>query len=122
MAKFNVVHKKMLLKYADIIRMQILMYCFSNNVNLSKSEIDCLVVLCAYGTMNLSSFCKVAVERGVFKSPQTVRNFLTKAESLNLINKIGASKKDICLNDELNLQKRGNILLDYKMYYVTKEK
>lgn len=121
MAKFNVTHKSLMLNYADIIRMQIIMHCFSNKISLSSMEIDCLVVLCAYGHMQISNFCKLSVEKGVFKTPQTVRNFLTKAENLKLIKKVGTTKKEIMLNEGLNIQKNGNIMLEYKMYYVAQK-
>jgi hypothetical protein len=49
----------------------------------------------------------------IFKSPQTVRNSINKAEN-NLVTKDPNNKKLIILNSNIKIQTKGTILLDYK--------
>jgi hypothetical protein len=121
MAKANLVSKKARMGHRDIIKYQIITYCFMQDVQLSSNELDCLALLGAYKEHELSEFCNAAVEENIFKTPQTVRNFLTKACKLHLVEKEGGNKKKISLKQDLNIQVDGNIVLDYKIVYATQE-
>lgn len=110
--------KKIKLNYADTIRLQILIYCFINKISLSDNEISCLVLLSSYSNYNLSKFCVKAVEYGIFKSPQTVRNFLVKAVNMGLVKK---EDMMIQISDKLELKRIGDILLKYNFLYVSKK-
>jgi len=118
MAKANLVEKKVVMPHRDVIKFQLVTHCFIENVQASDSELDCLTLLGAYGECELADFCNSAVEEKIFKTSQTVRNFLTKAEKAKLVIKEGTSRKKIKLNPDLNVQTEGNIILDYKVYYV----
>ena len=83
------------------------------------NELNCLTLLGAYGESKLSDFCHFAVAEGIFKTPQTVRNFLTKSAKVGLVEKI--EKKNIALIDSLKIQTEGSIVLDYKLIHVTQE-
>tara|TARA_R110002153_G_scaffold116125_1_gene259730 strand:+ start:2073 stop:2444 length:372 start_codon:yes stop_codon:yes gene_type:complete len=121
MAKANLVQKKVKLNYRDIIQYQLLTYCFMEKIKLSDNELNCLTLLGAYGDNELSDFCSSAVEEKIFKTPQTVRNFLTKAYKLNLVSKKGNNKKKISLNNDLKVQTSGTIILDFKLVYIASE-
>lgn len=121
MAQANLVQKKVRMGHRDIIKYQLVTYCFVNDVQLSNNELDCLTLLGAYGEYELSEFCGSAVEEKIFKTSQTVRNFLTKASKLKLVRKDGTNKKSISLAEKLNVQTKGNIVLDYKLVYVTEK-
>lgn len=122
MAKANLVQKKVKMSYKDIIQYQLLTHCFMENIKLSSNELECLTLLGLHGNNELSNFCKTAVIEKIFKTPQTVRNFLTKAYKLKLIDKEGTNKKKISLNKSLKVQTSGNIILDFKIFHiVTKE-
>ena len=121
MAKVNVVQKRARIEQKDIIKFQLITHCFLNDLQLSNNELDCVTLLGLYGESELSEFCNLAVDEKIFKTSQTVRNFLTKAGQLKLIDKQGTNKKKISLNKDLRIQTIGNILLDYKIAYVTKE-
>lgn len=106
----------------DIIKYQLITYCFMNDIRLSNNELDCLTLLGVFVESELAEFCNLAVEEKIFKTPQTVRNFLTKAErKMNLIYKDGTNKKKIGLHDDLKIQTQGNIVLDFKIFHVTQE-
>jgi len=64
----------------------------------------------------LTDFCYDASseESWIFKSPQTVRNSINKAEKNKLVIKDASNKKQIMLNPNLKIQTEGSILLDYK--------
>lgn len=121
MAKANLVEKRVRMGHRDIIRYQLMTECFIKHVQLSNSELNCLTLLGAYGKHELADFCNSAVDEGIFKTSQTVRNFLTKAEKSGLILKDGGSRKKIELNPNLKIQTKGNIVLDYKLVHVTQE-
>lgn len=119
MAQVNLVEKKIQMGYQDIIRYQLITQCFIERMPISDSELKCLTLLGIEGESELAEFCTMAVDKGVFKTPQTVRNFLTKAEkSLGLVVKTGTSRKKILLNPDLKIQTAGNILLNYKILYI----
>lgn len=102
----------------DIVKYQILTHCYLKKINVSDSDLDCLTLLCINGEQELTSFCTEVHNRNIFKSSQTVRNVLTKAEKKQLIVKEGRSKKRISINPLLQVETTGNILLDYKFLAV----
>jgi hypothetical protein len=116
MAKVNVIDKKVEMLPMDIIRFQLLTHFFIHKVPMSESEVSCLSLLGSCGESELAEFCNAAVVQGVFKTSQTVRNFLTKAEKEGIVVKIGKSRKKISLNPELKIVAGGNILLNLKAY------
>lgn len=121
MAQANVVQKKARMGHRDIIKYQIMTHCFMKDIPLSEAGLNCLTLLAAYGTYNLAEFCNTVVDEKIFKTTQTVRNFLTQAENTGLVSKKGTTKKTVALRDDLKIQTEGNIVLDFKMIYVTEE-
>jgi len=136
MAKFNVVDKKVGMTLEDIIKFQIITYCYINNVTISDAELNCLTVLGLNKKVELSEFCNACCDpenrdktpvieftKVIFKTPQTVRNCLARMTNHNIINKYGIGhNKTVELNPALTIQGSGNILLNFKFYYLdTKE-
>ena len=122
MAVVNKVEKKVKMSKDEIVKYQILTHCFLNDIQISKSDLDCLCELAKKGIQELTSFCKDISEKKIFKSKQSARNALTKAEKKNLIIKNGSNKKSIYINNNINVQTEGTILLDFKILGVeTKE-
>lgn len=121
MAQAKVVQKKARMGHRDIIKYQIMTHCFMKDIPLSEAGLNCLTLLAAYGTYNLAEFCNTVVDEKIFKTTQTVRNFLTQAENTGLVSKKGTTKKTVALRDDLKIQTEGNIVLDFKMIYVTEE-
>jgi hypothetical protein len=123
MALVNQVAKKLVMSRWDIIKFQLLTYCHLNGINLSSADLDCLTSLGVGSKVELTEFCnRVAEVDGIFKSSQSARNAISKAEKKGLILKEGKNKKKIFLNPEINIQTSGNILLDYKFAYIESEK
>lgn len=114
MAVVNQVVKKAKLDKFAIVQFQILTHCFLSDIVLSPAELTCLSMLALDGEQELNSFCQNMHSRSVFKSSQTVRNAISKAERNNLVVKEGKSKKRIKISLEMKVQTEGNILLDYK--------
>ena len=83
---------------------------------MSESDLNCLTLLSFNEPLELTDFCyDASAEEGwIFKSPQTVRNCINKAEKNNLVIKDTANKKLIMLNPDLKIQIKGTVLLDYK--------
>ena len=115
MALVNKVDIKMKVDIDKTIQYQIMTYCFFNNIFISNSDMKFLAELSKYENVELTKFCLKLVEGNIFKSPQSARNAITKAEKKNLLNKSGNNKKTISLNKDINVQTSGLVLLDYKI-------
>lgn len=124
MALVNQVQKRVKMAKWDTVKFQILTHCYINRITMSESDLNCLTLLSFNQPIGLTDFCYDASseESWIFKSPQTVRNCINKAEKNNLVVKDSVNKKHIKLNPELKIQTEGTILLDYKFLgYDTKE-
>jgi|TARA_B110000114_G_scaffold100297_1_gene105585 hypothetical protein len=115
MAIVNKVDIKMKVDIDKTIQYQIMTYCFFNNIFISNSDMKFLAELSKYENIELTKFCLKLVEGDIFKSPQSARNAITKAEKKNLLNKSGNNKKTISLQKDINVQTSGLVLLDYKI-------
>jgi hypothetical protein len=116
MALVNQVQKKVRMPKWDIVKFQIVTYCFLNRITINESDLNCLTLLSFNQPIQLTDFCyDASSEEGwIFKSPQTVRNAINKAEKQNLVVKDPENKKQIMLNPEIKIQTEGTILLDFK--------
>jgi len=115
MAIVNKVEQKIRVSLSQTIEFQILTYCFFNDIQISNSDLKCLTELAKIKSVELTSFCNDVTNKNIFKSPQSARNAMTKAEKKNLIVKLGVNKKKISLNKAMNVQTEGLVLLDYKI-------
>lgn len=115
MAVVNRVEEKAKVSIDDTIQYQILTYCFFRDVQISNSDLKCLAELAKAESVELTQFCKDVTDKGIFKSPQSARNAITKAEKKNLVIKNGVNKKKISINPVMNVQTKGFVLLDYKI-------
>lgn len=116
MALVNQVQKRVKLPKWEIVKFQILTHCYINRITMSESDLNCLTLLSFNEPVELSNFCLDASseEDWIFKSPQTVRNSINKAEKNGLVIKDKSNKKIIKLNPDLKIQTEGIVLLDYK--------
>lgn len=117
MALVNQVQKRVRMPKWDIVKFQILTYCYINRITVSESDLNCLTLLSFNQPIELTDFClDASAEEGwIFKSPQTVRNCINKAEKNGLVVKDSENKKLIQLNPALKVQTAGIVLLDYKL-------
>ena len=118
MAIVHKVEKKMKMDNWSIIKFQLFTYCYLYKIQISDADLNCLTLLVTEGDQELTSFCLKAHEKNIFSSIQSVRNCLTKAEKKNLLIKEGKNKKKIYINPTLNIQSKGNILLNYNFLSV----
>ena len=116
MALVNQVQKRVRMPKWDIVKFQILTHCYVNRITMSESDLDCLTLLSFNQPIELSNFCLDASseEDWIFKSPQTVRNCINKAEKNKLVIRDSENKKLIMVNPDLKIQTEGTLLLDYK--------
>lgn len=115
MALVNKVEQKAKVTVNDTIKYQIVTYCFFNNIQISNADLNCLAELAKQKEIELTIFCKEVTDKGIFKSPQSARNAISKANKKNLVIKDGTNKKKISINPIINIQTKGNVLLDYKI-------
>lgn len=122
MALVNKIDKRIKMSKDEVIKYQILTHCFLNDIQISVSDLNCLHLLALEETIELTKFCEKVSEMGVFKSAQSCRNALSKAEKKGLLIKNGNNKKTIYINPEMGIEIEGTILLDFKILGVeTKE-
>jgi hypothetical protein len=116
MALVNQVQKRVKMPKWDVVKFQILTHCYINHIAMSESDLNCLTLLSFNQPIELTHFCydASADEDWIFKSPQTVRNCINKAEKNGLVVKDAGNKKMILVNPSLKIQTVGTILLDYK--------
>lgn len=116
MALVNQVQKRVRMPKWDIVKFQIMTYCFINRISINESDLNCLTLLSFNEPIPLTDFCyDASSEEGwIFKSPQTVRNAINKAEKQQLVVKDTKNKKMISLNPNIKIQTEGTVLLDYK--------
>jgi len=116
MALVNQVQKRVRLPKWEVVKFQILTHCYINRIKVSESDLNCLTLLSFNEPIELTHFCydASAEEDWIFKSPQTVRNCINKAEKNGLVIKDTTNKKLIKINPTLQIQTQGTILLDYK--------
>ena len=116
MALVNQVQKRAKMSKWDVVKFQILTHCYINRITISESDLNCLTLLSFNEPIELTNFCldASAEEDWIFKSPQTVRNSINKAEKSGIVIKDPGNKKLIKLNPSLLIQNSGTVLLDYK--------
>ena len=121
MAIVNKVDQKAKVDLDTTIQYQIVTYCFFNNLQISNSDLKCLAELAKIGEVELTFFCLHGTDLGIFKSPQSARNAITKASKKDLVVKDGKNRKKIFLNKKMNVQTSGTVLLDYKILGIESE-
>ena len=114
MAEVNQIIKKIKVTRWDVIRFQIVTYCFFNKIFLSDADIACLILLVT-STDKLSVVCNKVCEMKIFKTPQSVRNSLNNMEKKGILIK---NKKKLFISPKLELIIDGNILLNYNLLCV----
>ena len=114
MALVKRVEKKARMSKRALIKYQILTQCFFSGVQISDADLESLALLAESGEQELTLFCLTISDMSIFKSPQSARNAVAKAERKNLVVKAGNNKKTIRLNPDIQVQSDGNILLEYK--------
>lgn len=116
MALVNQVQKRVRMSKWDVVKFQILTHCYIQRIVMSESDLNCLTLLSFNQPIELTHFCydASAEDEWIFKSPQTVRNCINKAEKNKLVIKDPENKKQVMLNPEIKIQTAGTILLDYK--------
>lgn len=118
MAQVNVVEKKQRVTRLDIIKYQLVTFCFFNDITLTKLDINFLLELALRKSVELNKFCEeIGGPNKIFSSPQSARNAINKAGIKKLIIKKGKNKKLLYINPEIKLQVEGNIMLDYKFLF-----
>lgn len=85
---------------------------------MSESDYNCMTLLGALGEYDLTDFCNIAADNNIFKSIQTVRNCIVRMEKMGILLKVGKSKKRISLHPDLKIQTTGDLLLNYKFFYI----
>lgn len=119
-AQVNKVVKKSMISKWEVVKYQLLTYCFFNNLQISNADLDCLVLLITSENIDdVSSISQKACDSKIFKSPQSVRNCLNKLLKKQLLVK---SNKKIKINPTIGVVHQGNILLNYNFLAVETSK
>jgi hypothetical protein len=113
MALVNQVQKRVRMPKWEIVKFQILTHCYINRIAVSESDLNCLTLLSFNEPIELTHFCydASAEEEWIFKSPQTVRNCINKAEKNNLVIKDTSNKKLIMVHPALKIQSKVQLCL-----------
>ena len=112
MAIVNKVEKRVKINRDNVIKFQIITYCFMNDIQISTSDLNCLTELAKEESIDLTNFCENISGQLIFKSPQSCRNAIQKAKRKDLVVKDG---KKVMLNPTMKIQTTGDIFLDFKI-------
>lgn len=113
--KFKSVEKALETDLFSAVKFQIMFYCFEKDINLSRTELDCLTLLGCRGRMRLTEFNELAAEMKILGSAPAVNNCLARIEKSKLFLKEGAGKKFIYLNPAMGVETKGNLFLVFKL-------
>jgi len=97
-----------------IVKYQIITHCYLQGIVVSESDLDCLTMLAFNPGIELTEFCNQVSDEGIFKSSQSVRNAVNKAERKNLVVKDGSSRKVISLNPDMKVEIKAPVMLNFK--------
>lgn len=118
MSLVNLIQKKARMSVPEIIRFQLMLHCYLKDLPVSGADLDCFAALATQGEVELTEFCIDVSVSGIFKSPQSVRNCIARAEKLGIVTKSGKGRKKILINPDLQVQTKGDIVLDLKAFHI----
>ena len=103
---------------------------FFKKEHLIPSDMELLTLLALWGPMELGAFCTTAAKRiypdikpeEIAVRSQNVRNRIVKLEKRLLVEKSKSGKKMIQLADNIAVESKGNVLLDYNFLSVETSK
>lgn len=93
-----------------MVKLQLLLHAFFNDVHLTDADLECATKLAINGFSR--NFFKEVVRAAIFKSEQSARNCMSKLKVVNLAVRDG---KNWTINPELSLGVDQIILLDLKV-------
>lgn len=115
------IEKKVKLDKFEIVKYQLLHYCFIHKIKVNETELNCLALLGELGKIRLTEFALKVVEREILGNPATVSNCLAKIEK-SLFCRTNGGKKFIYLNPALQIVSEGNVLIELKLYKIETNK
>lgn len=101
----------------SIIRFQVMLHCYLNDIQLTSSKLECLTLLGLNNGHELPDFCKMIVGKEIFTSLESARNAIYDMENKNLIEKKGDYRKIVYLHPRMKIQTAGNIWVDIDALY-----
>lgn len=116
------VEKKAQLDTFEIVKCQVMLHCFFKSKPLNDTEYNCLAYLGELGEIRLTEFSKRASEKGILGSPAAITNCVGKLAGLGFIVKERVGKKIIYLNPKLEIQSKGNIVINLKIFKIEADK
>lgn len=102
----------------EIVKYQLIHYCFMKKVKINDTELDILSYLGELGKIRMSVFCEKAAKKGLLGTHQAVNTCLGKLLRSDLYVKEGVGKKKIYLNPKLKIYAEGNIVITIKLIKV----
>lgn len=118
----TLVDKKVRLDIFDIVRYQIIHYCFINRIRLNDTEINLLALMGEVGKIKMQDFGRLATKRSIVGSAAVGLNALMKLERSDLFIKEGHGKKIVYLNPKLNVFSEGSIVINLRLIKLDERK
>ena len=118
------IHKKLRMTPYELVKFQLITeLVFFRKENLIPSDIEILTLLTMCGQVEIGRFCNFAAKK-MYKTmemeefavrSQNIRNRLIKLEKRGFVNRItlSTSRKGIELDKGIEIQSKGNLLLEY---------
>jgi len=114
---YKVVQQNLEMDLHNLIKYQLVNYCFVQDMHLSPNQLETLTYLSEWGEMNMSDFCeKISDDLEIYKSAQTVRNFILDCIKDKLVVRTGKGSKNIEITSDAELLCEGNIVIKMNIY------
>lgn len=106
----------------QMVRFHLLSYTRMNDIDITRTEMNALVLLGLWGKPDLKEFSLELVRRGVYLSEESARNAIGKlCTDKGLVHKDGAYRKKVMLSPDLKVTAKPGTMLTINCIHGTKE-
>lgn len=109
------ISKTIQLTQTEMIRYQLIHYCFMKNIRLNNTQINCLTLLGELGTTPLRKFCQLAADQKILANSTAVQNCLYQMDGKGVYVKKKQDRLVVFLDPSLNILTEGSILIELKL-------
>jgi urease accessory protein UreH len=95
----------------DIVKLQLMLYCFTNHIHLSAGDYVLLTHIAIYG-YDRTRTPNELVEQRKFLHKQSVRNTRNKLLSKRLL--VEPQKRRYTINPEMEIESEGVVMIEFK--------
>lgn len=103
----------------QLVKVHIMFYCWSNDIQLTKTQMNICIFLGLLGKTSLSTFCEECIRRKISKCEMSARGLIDSLikKKFMIVKEGDAKNKTISLSKDIGLKTDFNTILNIKCYY-----